>query len=98
MQDDFEGDAGRIDAGDAGEAGGKELLFVGYASGYEYDGDVMAVGIMRIACRTPAALEDAERQFTHQRLAVGRAFAGNHEAGVLQEFVKMDGVQQEVDA
>ena len=37
-------------------------------------------------------LEDAEGQLAHQGLAVGRTFAGNHEVGVLQQVVEMDGV------
>ena len=44
------------------------------------------------------SLQDAEGKFTHEGLAVGRAFASNDEVGILQEVIEMDFVQQKVDA
>jgi hypothetical protein len=82
LHSDFEGQVGRVDAGDTGEAGIEEELFVGYATGNEHNGDVMLLG----------ALKNAKGKFAHEGLAVGRAFASNHKVGILQQVVETDGV------
>ncbi len=48
-------------------------MFVGNATGNQHDGDVMLLG----------SLEDAEGEFAHEGLAVGRAFASDYEVSVL---------------
>ena len=70
---DFEGYSRRIDTGNMGEACIKKELFVSYAAGYKHYRNIL------FSC----SLQDAEGQFSHERLAVCRAFASNHEVGIL---------------
>ena len=42
--------------------------------------------------------ENADRKLSHQRLSIGRSFAGDDEVGILDKLAEMDGVEQHLYA